>query len=707
LVTPGAYESSADRGIVDAELSPLGKEAVDPAESESTRASVVVATLLAHPSLPIGEVLPALRALGDEPISPAVVDRRSLTTLTRLGCTTWSDLAAKTVEDILAVPSAGQRTVSRLLLAAEARNGGPSRQSSPISVAEPDGTSELRLLVAELASWAIDARAARTLGDVLGLSANLGWIPAEIQARFAALTTASLDVFVDAASLTPAASAPQLFLDAIGDRSDLFVRRRLVRDGRPTLQQLGNELGISRERVRQLESGAVDRALHLVATSEFRHLRWRAGELAAVLGPAVPVASDVLEDALQWACRGLDDPESCTARDLLLWLAGPYELDPAGWLVGPNLSMKTLLDEFQARVGDQWLLSRASVAELISLVELSPTLVEPFLSAAGRWRSIGDDWWVRWDGAVGEKAEIVLLLTMHPMTAEEINSAIGEAHSTTSVRNALAAESRFVRLDKTGTYGLTEWGLEEYSGIAQEILERIERSGGSAPLEQLVREFVDQFGVSETSVRMYAASPAFVVSDGLVRRREASEAYQPDERIERVRGSYVRSDGAVLLQVPIDRDVLRGSGRQLAEPVAALLGMRPGSRVEFVASGGSRVLLTWPETSVMGPSLGSVRNLASDLGLELGDRMVLAFHAASSTVEASPVQDGSLSSLTGLALEHGREVEQLATSIRVRPMDVRAALHARGDHEVLALLPSPASTDDLSDAIDEFGDLLG
>jgi hypothetical protein len=78
-------------------------------------------------------------------------------------------------------------------------------------------------------------------------------------------------------------------------------------------------------------------------------------------------------------------------------------------------------------------------------------------------------------------------------------------------------------------WGLVEWGLEEYSGIAEEIAQRIGREGGRALLTDVVAE-VARFGVRESSVRMYAEAPMFVIEGDWIRTKRAGPTDLPQRR---------------------------------------------------------------------------------------------------------------------------------------------------------------------------------
>lgn len=108
----------------------------------------------------------------------------------------------------------------------------------------------------------------------------------------------------------------------------------------------------------------------------------------------------------------------------------------------------------------------------------------------------------------------------------------------------------------------------------------------------------------------------------------------------------------------------------------------------------------------MGPTLGSVRQAAVALGLNEGERFRLILDPRDGTAQAVPIDSSSLAGLTGLEIDRDNALTTLATAMGVDVNEVRAALRARGDEEVLQLLPAVRPSEDLAAAIVEFGDLL-
>ncbi len=130
---------------------------------------------------------------------------------------------------------------------------------------------------------------------------------------------------------------------------------------------------------------------------------------------------------------------------------------------------------------------------------------------AENWKKLDEQVYAKWGGSVVEKAFVILKHAGEPLLPKEIIDRIGEDYSAHSVQDRLKNDDRFIRTDKFQRVALKHWGLEEYSGIYQEICERIERGDGVASVKEILEEFTTQFGVSETSVRSYLAETSFSV----------------------------------------------------------------------------------------------------------------------------------------------------------------------------------------------------
>lgn len=671
--------------------------------------------------LRIGDIFPSLRNAGAASIDEHLLDRRSITTLRHCGCHTWLDLCDLTVGDLWSVPYAGKLTVKRILGAAlEASHrfpGSPpwwappnpaTARRDPNGIPQVSGASQARVaaFVATLTAWATDSRGCETVGDLL--DALDGPLPADLGVERSEIRQLKLrDLLPTPDDLAPHAGLVQEFFDAVDLRSDLLIERHVAKPTgrRPTLSDIAEHEGVTRERVRQLIHRASESVEGLRRDDRFSLLRWRAADLGAVLGAACPAETEHAKRAIAWAARGFDDPTGCTAAEFMLWFAGEYRLDDGWWVRDDVGSVTALAEAVRASLASDWLLDRESLVSAASSFGLVAELSDGQLELILGWRPVGDGWWVRWDGAIGDKAERVLSLAMRAVGIEEMNRLIGDGNADSSVQNVLASDERFVRVSMQQEYALAEWGWEEYSTVAQEIAERIERSGGEANLNDVVITLFDEFGLKEATVRAYAASPAFVVTDGMIRLRRSDEEFIVNDRIASARGLYVRPDGCIIFHLPIDDDVLRGSGRSIPNSLSVALGVQPGDARSFDAEV-VEIRVSWPTTAITGAAIGSTRSVAKALNAMAGDLMRLVFDLDLGSVEASLVSGSSLSALTGLALTEGGEAAEIAAAIGVDPFEVRAALADRGDVDVADKIPSTGSSSKLDEALSRLDDLL-
>lgn len=254
----------------------------------------------------------------------------------------------------------------------------------------------------------------------------------------------------------------QSFVEALGSKRRVLLARQVVLKQRPKLAELGADLGVTRERVRQLEGQASHRARQLLRAQPFAPLAWRALELRRALGVAVPWSDESIQDMVHDASRGITAPQGCTAEELLLWVAGPYVLID-DWLVRIGTTPDSIIDTLRRHIGDRWLFQLQELTEFLQDIGVAwPDLLLPRIPTL---RYVGDGWFVRWQGGVADKAEVVLRLTARPMAISELARLIGERHAERSIRNALAADERFIRL-RAHTFGLMEWHPDHSSDLS-------------------------------------------------------------------------------------------------------------------------------------------------------------------------------------------------------------------------------------------------
>jgi hypothetical protein len=298
---------------------------------------------------------------------------------------------------------------------------------------------------------------------------------------------------------------------------------------------------------------------------------------------------------------------------------------------------------------------------------------------------------------------------------------IGGAYSVRSLANQLYRDVRFVRTDRR-EFGLAVWGLEEYSGIAQEIVERIERAGGAVGVEDLVVDLTSNFAVKENSVRLFVQTPRFVVEGGRVRLRGIDEQPVVRARVSSVKGAYACDEG-IIWHWAVDSDALRGSGRSFPNDLAGYMQICPGQVRRFEGPEGP-LTVTWRDASVTGASISSVRGLLPrGRAVESDDAMLgrvlrIGFALVDNTYshELLPIDCvGSdslelLRTLTGLPIPRGLKGEDLrdfvSRTLEVSASDVMRTLRNRDDQAVAqALAQAMLSVDDISE-VDEEAKLL-
>lgn len=641
---------------------------------------------------PLGELLPGLPACAGAP-SERPTSVRTWNVLRRSGFDAWPLLAECSARELLGWQQAGAKVVTELVGAAleawaDLSLTTPDGAGPAAAAEEPHPFERARGLLASLCETAyrdgaVSVREALELAAQSPPDSTLGDL-------WGQLGSVRLDRALGRDGDDERAWRELLTGDARALR--ILAARRFALGRRATLDELGRELGVTRERVRQLEGRAaedVERALSDdPACAPLLHRAARLRRTLGVLAPT-PAVEALLREAVP------DEAEHAgLRRGILLDVAGPYRAADGFHQLGSALpDLRAALVE---RAEEPW-----TDAELERLLEDAGVAL-PYRRAClatlplhrfGERR-------LTWTGSLADKACRLLSAHGEPMSRAELHAAMGGERNLRSLLQQVQGDARVRRLGRD-SYGLAAWDGEEYTTIRDEIEQALERRGGRAPVSDLVDELVERFGVSPNSVRAYAYSRHFVrAPDGTIVR--APDGHVPDEvphapaELDR---DLVWHRGAWAVRVTVDAETRRGSGRLTRVAVAQAAGLRPGQTRTIELHGGP-LRISWQRDQ---PALGSVRAFAEGLACEDGDLLFLPLRD-DETVRSVPraVRDAA-DGLARVALELGLRADAalaaVATAVGLPAdatgADVRTRLRARRQEALAALVPSDPRDDAL------------
>lgn len=671
---------------------------------------VTAATIVSSPDLcgrPLGDLLSGLGRVQNGSPADFLDGVRAWNIVKRQSANTWEDLASYSADRLGTWPNAGRKVVTEIVrgaLTAWAANEpvldeglpeverGSVAQSSAAEPIEPPAVASPREYVAlrDLARAAY-REGATTIGEAIALVAS-----SVVQEPWDRLSVLPLPAMLDVDEDLDVAWQALLRFDERERR--ILAGRVFPVAAKRTLDELGRGLDITRERVRQLERRIKEQVeARLDAGDSCAAIVHLASRLRRSIGTAV--TDDAMTTAL--AERVDDQHEDADLRRAVLRaLAGPYQFEAGFWQREKVLAMltTTLLER-----ADEPLTSE-DVEDLLASAGVAASARDAVSSALPLHAF--DQRHLVWVGGLQDKACRILQVHGEPMSREELHAAMGaDDVNFRSMVNAVQADERFRRLG-LNRYGLTAWGGEEYTTIADEIEQAIERRGGRAGLNEIVEELVELFGVSAQSVRSYAASRRFHrASDGdlIVAPPDAvsTDARQMPAGLDR---DLVACGNAWAVRVVVDRDALRGSGRPTRSAIAQAAGVRPGQSRTITLANGSAAI-SWRATQ---PAFGSTRALVDTLGCAEGD---LLFVPLADGEQAYSVAREAIDAAVGLcriALEVGLRAEQdqlelIAHAIGLHrsatASDIRTRLRARRQDDLAQCMPEAESSDD--NALDE------
>lgn len=414
----------------------------------------------------------------------------------------------------------------------------------------------------------------------------------------------------------------QAFLGELDKRELSVLRGRVLSKPKRSLDEIGLEFSVTRERIRQIESKLKAHLSEWLNTNpvtlrysqEIRNFNGTLGSLDALLTEFPELDQDLFQLGLPlwFVFDQFDDSFESDGT----WVAVPSLHDL-------EMQFKSSFDDYAGNSG------------FIPL--------EEFQAAYPDWDPNSFSTLVLWSKTLGyqlvgtalvspelksmNSLAFVLIKTQNQaMHVDEIHAAIAPDKSKRSLLNALSNDAKLNRVG-IDLWALSEWGDDTYTSIQDEIIKRVDESG-SVSLRGLLEDLPTRLGVAASSVRAYASNwPLKTIGDVVSRAKEPSLRARP---IDKTKGVYFE-DGGFTWRFAATFDHLRGSGSGFPTALAGALGNIYGQSLNIpVSNSNLTVTLRWNGNQA---TIATVRELLSELKVQEHDHVAFTFSKGEVTAQ--------------------------------------------------------------------------
>jgi hypothetical protein len=498
-------------------------------------------------------------------------------------------------------------------------------QSPAVLVARAFSNEQIHALLT-IRKWASLSGEGRGLGPILS---GADRAPADVLEAVAVFRDSPLEGSSRPADVVQN-QADALF-GALNDREQSILRSRFLSLEPKTFAELGEIFGVSRERVRQLEEVAFTTIDATIETELFDELRWTSWRVAKSLGSKALLTSALTIQIIDAIC---DLHPSDFAFDIIRLINRTTIKN--GWLI--TGATPEILATF-VRCAPEGFLSLENFDSMLTDLGIEALFRDEIIESE-QHLTVRLGHVIRKNMAVQDKAYAILSIVNEPRTIDQILELLDESYSTGSARNQLSDDARFTRT-RAHEWALSNWDVTPYTNIADSISQEIENRGGAASLSEITPLIAESTGVAPSSVRAYATAPMFELSGDMVRARPLDKPLVVVPNLERTQNAYMAGESTLHLEIGIDSELLRGSGRQANRGLTATLGVQPGGSREFTHTNGV-VRVTWPTTGFLGGTIGSLRRLVLEAGGAEGDQVLVTFDLSTSSIRAELLRPPNL-----------------------------------------------------------------
>lgn len=304
-----------------------------------------------------------------------------------------------------------------------------------------------------------------------------------------------------------------LFL-VLTDKEAMVIRKRFALKGeqKQTLEKIGKQFNVTRERIRQIESIALSKLKRTVRTTRLDEVNALAKEVLRAHGGLMRedmliseclkhiAGSKQLDGAVLRLSFSIDPELSSGSRNntfVPFWRLESLSIDDVSLIVG---SMVKILKKRKSCMQNEEIVSAIQTLNLFEGRMPGKELIRSCLEVDERLREIPEGWGLtEWrfvrPRSIRDKIEIILRKEGEPIHFMDIANRIKEANfdhknvTVQAVHNELIRYPQFVLVGR-GLYALKEWGYEP--GTVADVIEKILKEKGPLSKKEIILEVAKQ-----------------------------------------------------------------------------------------------------------------------------------------------------------------------------------------------------------------------
>lgn len=473
------------------------------------------------------------------------------------------------------------------------------------------------------------------------------------------------------------------FLSQLNHREKTIFEKRILSAAKLSLEQIGVEIGLTRERVRQIEKGLFKRInssnLLQVMTDEIRTQLFSLDKKSYALKEKD--ASKIIITNLGFDGFGLNISDIAQFTET-------YEVD-GGFLHFPT--KQDVVEDLEDMYSSLASASAALVADFESTrlklrfcARLTPEEFLELLTSLG-WTRHSVYAYPPTMKSFEQKFHAYLLTQGKPIKASEALRAHFSEFSERSSINRIRTSDLFTILDG-GLVKIREDG-DSHAKTISELVDEAMGSEEFVTLDDLTKFILARRDAAKSSIRSYASTFPFQLKAGLVSRATAPKP--PQAQIAKTKRLY-RIEKGWRLRLSLNEEIMRGSSVQLPTSIVGALDLPGDAKKKFWSDQLDETF--WVSWQGMQPKIQAVRKAALALGGGVNDHMLIDFVVPENQVLFQivkfPIKENGLNGvaiLLGLENEKnpGPAISKLIMSVANGGLSVIETLQLRKEYDAI------------------------